>query len=178
MKENGDLIIDDYIKTPLCDTVHDYLTPYSGIQEADLNPLTSTKHLAIFKSTYTKILYLVENGVVFVGHALVNDFGLIGISVRPSAALCCSLTVVSQVPEEQIRDTVRLYSLPNQRMISLQFLAKQILGAQLGMRTVSEKPFQMRPSKKGCTTRWRMRKQLYDSTRSIRTRTATRSSTS
>jgi hypothetical protein len=45
VNEEGDVIVDDYIQTPLCDTVHDYLTPYSGIQESDLNPLTSTKHL-------------------------------------------------------------------------------------------------------------------------------------
>ena len=79
------MIIDDYIKTPLCDTVHDYLTQYSGIQETDLNPLTSTKHLATFKSTYTKILYMIENGVIFVGHALSNDFNMLNIYVGSKA---------------------------------------------------------------------------------------------
>lgn len=50
--------------------------------EDDLNPDKSTKHLTTLKRVYLKILHLVEKGVVFVGHALNNDFSVLNIHVR------------------------------------------------------------------------------------------------
>lgn len=107
VREDGYCFLDDYIRPCSADTVTDYLTAYSGIEAADLDPKQSTRHLTTLKGTYLKLLYLLQQGVIFVGHGLNNDFKALNI----------------YVPAEQMRDTVHLFHLPAQRMISLQFLA-------------------------------------------------------
>ncbi|CAD6185872.1 unnamed protein product [Caenorhabditis auriculariae] len=111
----NNVFIDDYVITDEKDTVEDYLTKFSGIQKDDLDPLKSTKHLTTLKRVYLKILYLVERGVIFVGHALFNDFSVLNIFVPPS----------------QIIDTVLLFRLPAQRLLSLQFLVFHLLGEKI-----------------------------------------------
>uniref|UniRef100_A0A914BVJ5 USP domain-containing protein n=1 Tax=Acrobeloides nanus TaxID=290746 RepID=A0A914BVJ5_9BILA len=113
------IIVDDFIIMPESDIVHDYVTEYSGIVESDLDPHKSTKYLTTLKSTYMKLLYLVENKVIFVGHALNNDFRMLNIYVPPA----------------QIQDTVQLFSLPNYKLLSLQFLAKEILNEDIQQKT-------------------------------------------
>ncbi|KAK0417247.1 hypothetical protein QR680_012902 [Steinernema hermaphroditum] len=102
----GRILIDDYIRIPSCD-VHDYLTQFSGIVEGDLNPLTTTRYLTTQKYTYMKILYLIEQKVVFVGHGLDNDFGVLKLFAPPT----------------QVRDTVHMFYLLNHKMLPLRFLA-------------------------------------------------------
>ena len=89
----------------------DYLTKYSGIVAGDLDRATSQHHLVSLKSAYVRLRALVERGVRFIGHGLKKDLQMINMCI----------------PAEQICDTVELFSLANQRKLSLRFLAQHLL---------------------------------------------------
>lgn len=58
-----------------------------------------------------KLRCLVDNGCILIGHGLKKDFRIINFIV----------------PKSQVIDTVELYRLPRQRLLSLRFLAATLL---------------------------------------------------
>ena len=105
--------MDDYINTS--EPVVDYLTQYSGLSPGDLDASTSPHYLTTLKQSYIRLRHLVDAGVCFIGHGLVNDFAMLNLWVRP----------------EQVVDTVELWRVEGQRMLSLRFLAKYVLGVDI-----------------------------------------------
>ncbi|KAJ1976780.1 poly(A)-specific ribonuclease [Dimargaris verticillata] len=101
----GQPFIDDYVATK--EPIFDYLSAFSGIEQGDLDPTTSRKHLLPLKQIYKKLRYLVDQGCVFVGHGLKKDLRIINIFI----------------PKAQVVDTVDLFrSADEMRLISLRFL--------------------------------------------------------
>ncbi|KAH8741258.1 hypothetical protein FG386_000165 [Cryptosporidium ryanae] len=111
------LILDNYISHGSSNSHQpkDYLTKYSGVKPGDLDPKTSTHFLTSKACVLKKLQFLVDAGVVFIGHALQSDFKIINIYVPPF----------------QIIDTVEIYRLPEERYISLRFLAKYVLNENI-----------------------------------------------
>jgi PAB-dependent poly(A)-specific ribonuclease subunit 2 len=91
--------------------VVDYLTRFSGIVAEDLDPSKTPHNLISTRSAYLKLRYLMDQGCIFVGHGLRQDFA----------------TVNLVVPPHQIIDTVEIFHQPGMRCISLRFLANCVL---------------------------------------------------
>ena len=91
----------------------DYVTRFSGIVAADLNPSVSHHAVVHSRTALLKLRYFIDAGCILVGHGLQKDFETANIFVPP----------------HQVQDTVELWRLPNKRKISLKFLASYLLDA-------------------------------------------------
>lgn len=108
--DEGEPFIDDYIL--IREPIVDYLTAFSGITEADLDPRLSKHSLVSLKVAYKKLWILVNLGCKFLGHGLKQDFRVINI----------------HIPKAQVIDTIELYYLHTRlRKLSLAFLAWIVL---------------------------------------------------
>jgi len=105
----------------LGEPILDYLTRFSGLIHGDLDAAISPHHLVSLKTSYLKLRWMVDNGIVFVGHGLSKDFRMINM----------------HVPDNQIIDTVHLFHLPGQRYIGLRFLIRYFFGAGEGIQDAS-----------------------------------------
>lgn len=105
--------VDDYIRS--IEPVYDHLTKYSGLSPGDLDPTTSRHYLTTLRRAYLKLRYMVDAGVIFVGHGLTKDFRMLNIVV----------------PAEQIIDTVDIFHTGRGRRLSLRFLASFLLGTSI-----------------------------------------------
>eukprot|EP00525_Craspedostauros_australis_P010008 CAMPEP_0198119356 /NCGR_PEP_ID=MMETSP1442-20131203/25288_1 /TAXON_ID= /ORGANISM="Craspedostauros australis, Strain CCMP3328" /LENGTH=233 /DNA_ID=CAMNT_0043777807 /DNA_START=26 /DNA_END=727 /DNA_ORIENTATION=- len=111
--ETREPILDDYVLPR--EPVADYLTRFSGIVAQDLDPARTTHNLISTRCAYLKLRYLLEQGVLFLGHGLRKDFAIVNLAVPPT----------------QILDTVEIFHQPKQRYISLRFLANHVLGRDM-----------------------------------------------
>ena len=114
LAEDGRVILDDYVASGP-EPVADYLTRFSGLVPGDLDPAVSTRHLLPPRVVYLKLLYLIEMGCVFIGHGLENDFKVMNVVIPPA----------------QVRDTVQLWRMKGQRMLSLRFLSSVVLSEDI-----------------------------------------------
>jgi PAB-dependent poly(A)-specific ribonuclease subunit 2 len=107
------IILDDHVLPR--ERVVDYLTRFSGIVAEDLDPSKTPHSLISTRSGYLKLRYLMEQGCIFVGHGLRQDFATVNLIVPPN----------------QILDTVEIFHQPGMRYISLRFLANCVLGRDM-----------------------------------------------
>ncbi|CAM9483935.1 unnamed protein product, partial [Chrysoparadoxa australica] len=107
------VLLDDYVVQT--EPVVDYLTRFSGVSRADLDPAVSKHNVTHLSTLYLKLRYLLDMGCRFLGHGLSKDFRVINLAVPPS----------------QVIDTLQLWSVPGRRKISLRFLAHHLLGMSI-----------------------------------------------
>jgi PAB-dependent poly(A)-specific ribonuclease subunit 2 len=79
------VILDDHVLPK--ERVVDYLTRFSGIVAEDLDPVKSPHNLISSRSAYLKLRYLMEQGCIFVGHGLRQDFLTLNLIVPPHQIL-------------------------------------------------------------------------------------------
>jgi PAB-dependent poly(A)-specific ribonuclease subunit 2 len=103
------VIVDDHVLPR--ERVVDYLTRFSGITPDDLDPRRTKHRLISTRSAYLELRYILEQGCVFVGHGLKQDFSTVNLVVPPN----------------QILDTVELFRVPGMRYVSLRFLTNFVL---------------------------------------------------
>jgi PAB-dependent poly(A)-specific ribonuclease subunit 2 len=117
-ENEGSPFIDDYIT--IKEPIVDYLTSYSGITQADLDPRSSQHSLLPLKMVYKKLWILLNLGCKFLGHGLKQDFRVLNV----------------HVPKSQVIDTIDLFFLKSRlRKLSLAFLAWYLLKEDIQMET-------------------------------------------
>ena len=150
LRSNGDAFIDDYIQKS--EPILDYLTRFSGLIHGDLDAAISPHHLVSLKTSYLKLRWMVDNGIVFVGHGLSKDFRMINMHVPDNQIIDTgnasrffskfsnffsnSNTNLFNYSNLSIF-TVHLFHLPGQRYVGLRFLIRYFFGAGEGIQDAS-----------------------------------------
>lgn len=117
-EDEGLPFIDDYIAVK--EPIVDYLTSYSGITRADLDPRLTKRNLVSLKAAYKKIWILLNSGCRILGHGLKQDFRVMNI----------------YVPKTQVIDTIDCFYLKSRlRKLSLAFLAWCLLKEDIQLET-------------------------------------------
>lgn len=107
------VVVDDHVLPR--EPVVDFLTRFSGIVAEDLDPSRAQHRIISTRNAYLQMRFLLEQGCIFVGHGLKQDFS----------------TVNMVVPPQQIVDTVEIFHQPGMRFLSLRFLANYVLGRDM-----------------------------------------------
>jgi len=95
--------------------VVDFLTRFSGIVAEDLDLVRSRHRIISTRSAYLQLRYLLDQGCIFVGHGLKQDFSTVNLIVPPN----------------KILDTVKIFHIPGRRYVSLRFLANFVFGRDM-----------------------------------------------
>jgi len=106
-------VVDDHVLPR--EQVVDFLTRFSGIVAEDLDLVRSRHRIISTRNAYLQLRYLLDQGCVFVGHGLKQDFSTVNLVVPPN----------------QILDTVKIFHLPGRRYVSLRFLANFVFGRDM-----------------------------------------------
>jgi len=106
-------LVDDHVLPR--EQVVDFLTRFSGIVAEDLDLVRSRHRIISTRSAYLQLRYLLDQGCIFVGHGLKQDFSTVNLVVPPN----------------QILDTVKIFHIPGRRFVSLRFLANFVFGRDM-----------------------------------------------
>jgi len=106
-------VVDDHVLPQ--EQVVDFLTRFSGIVAEDLDLVRSRHRIISTRSAYLQLRYILDQGCIFVGHGLKQDFSTVNLVVPPN----------------QILDTVKIFHLPGRRYVSLRFLANFVFGRDM-----------------------------------------------
>jgi len=106
-------VVDDHVLPR--EQVVDFLTRFSGIVAEDLDVIRSRHRVISMRSAYLQLRYLLDQGCIFVGHGLKQDFSTVNLVVPPN----------------QILDTVKIFHIPGRRYVSLRFLANFVFGRDM-----------------------------------------------
>ncbi|KAG7343374.1 exonuclease [Nitzschia inconspicua] len=107
------VLLDDHVLPR--EPVVDFLTRFSGIVADDLDPSRAKHRIISTRNAYLQMRFLMEQGCIFVGHGLKQDFATVNLIVPP----------------HQILDTVEIFHQPGMRYVSLRFLANYFLGRDM-----------------------------------------------
>jgi PAB-dependent poly(A)-specific ribonuclease subunit 2 len=74
--------VDDHVLPR--EQVVDFLTRFSGIVDEDLDPARSSHRIISTRNAYLQLRYLLDQGCIFVGHGLKQDFSTVNLIVPPN----------------------------------------------------------------------------------------------
>jgi PAB-dependent poly(A)-specific ribonuclease subunit 2 len=76
------IVVDDHVLPR--EQVVDFLTRFSGIVDEDLDPARCSHRIISTRNAYLQLRYLLDQGCIFVGHGLKQDFSTVNLIVPPN----------------------------------------------------------------------------------------------